>query len=81
MAKRVRFIKNCLENRGKIASRGIDDAQDFRNCGLLSLRLVTLGNCLRELLLEFGEEGVADQLTCGQASDSFADLVGTEFPT
>ena len=86
LAKPHRLFEHRVEHRREVAGRGIDDLQNLGGRGLLLQRLVALRSesfarsALGKLTLEIGDESVADRLRCGQASDSFADLVGTEFP-
>src|SRR5580704_5810112 len=47
-AKRVRLLQYPVEHRRGVARRGIDDLQDLRHRGFLSLAFVALGNCLIE---------------------------------
>ena len=42
-AQRVRLVQNCLEYRGEISGRRVDDAQNLGGRGLLLQRLARLG--------------------------------------
>jgi hypothetical protein len=50
------FFKHRIEHRGEIAGPGVDDAQDFGNCGFFCLGLITLGPALDKLPLQIGDD-------------------------
>src|SRR5450432_2554649 len=55
IAEAVRLFQDDIENRRKLADRGVDDLQDFRRRSLLGLRFIQLYGPALELLLQIGE--------------------------
>jgi hypothetical protein len=49
------LFQYCVEHRGQIAGRGVDDLQNLGGCGLLSQRFVALGCSLSKLGSAFGK--------------------------
>ena len=50
------LFQHCVEHRGEVAWRGVDDLQHLGRCGLPLQRLVTLGSTLGKLTLQIGYE-------------------------
>ena len=55
VAKPHRSFEHCIEHRGKVTGRGIDDPQNLGGRGLLSERFVALGRRLIQVPLRFGK--------------------------
>jgi hypothetical protein len=54
--KTMRLLQNRVEDRRKLARRGVDDAQDLGHRLFLSLIFVTLDSALGKLALEIGDD-------------------------